>query len=87
MSRANSTWQVSASLPRQFCVPGHVTDDMVTRMAVTCTGRRPPVWLWGGDTWTVDTSYNHPQLVLSQEPGREAHFSYNQILILKKATH
>ena len=52
VSRANSTWQVSASLPRQFCVPGHVTDDMVTRMAVTCTGRRPPVWLWGGDTRT-----------------------------------
>ena len=35
----------------------------------------------------ADTSLHPPSLVFPQEPGREAHFSYNQILILKKVTH
>lgn len=47
VTRANEVWQVSPSLPRQFVIPGHVTDALLTRVADTCTGNRPPVWIWG----------------------------------------
>ena len=47
ISRANETWQVSNSLPQQFVVPAHVTDDSLSLVAGLCLGTRPPVWVWG----------------------------------------
>ena len=47
VTRANEAWLVTTSLPRQFVIPGHVTDGMLSSIAVTCSGNRPPVWVWG----------------------------------------
>ena len=47
VSRANDTWQVSISLPQQFVVPAHVTDETLSRISGLCLGTRPPVWVWG----------------------------------------
>jgi len=47
VSRANETWQVATSLPRQFAVPAHVTDDKLAGVAGLGLGTRPPVWVWG----------------------------------------
>eukprot|EP00092_Neocalanus_flemingeri_P106560 GFUD01136728.1.p1 GENE.GFUD01136728.1~~GFUD01136728.1.p1 ORF type:complete len:790 (-),score=196.64 GFUD01136728.1:735-3104(-) len=47
VSRANDTWQVSISLPQQFVVPAHVTDEAVSLVSGLCLGTRPPVWVWG----------------------------------------
>lgn len=47
VSRANETWQVSISLPQQFVVPAHVTDETVSLVSGLCLGTRPPVWVWG----------------------------------------
>ena len=47
VTRANEAWLVTSSLPRQFVIPGHVTDNMLSSIAVTCSGNRPPVWVWG----------------------------------------
>jgi len=47
VSRANETWQVATSLPRQFVVPAHVTDDKLAGVAGLGFGTRPPVWVWG----------------------------------------
>jgi len=47
LTLANEAWLVSPSLPRQFVIPGHVTDAMLSSIAVTCAGNRPPVWVWG----------------------------------------
>jgi len=47
VSRANETWQVSISLPQQFVVPGHVTDEALSLVSGLCLGTRPPVWVWG----------------------------------------
>lgn len=47
VTRANEAWQVTSSLPSQFVIPGHVTDNMLSSIAVTCSGSRPPVWVWG----------------------------------------
>ena len=66
VSRANDTWQVSASLPRLFPVPVHVTDDMVTRVAETCVHSRPPVWVWGSKSG--GSLYVQPQFSVSPSP-------------------
>jgi len=47
LSRANETWQVSISLPQQFVVPTHVTDEFLSHISGMCSGTRPPVWVWG----------------------------------------
>eukprot|EP00092_Neocalanus_flemingeri_P065809 GFUD01080088.1.p1 GENE.GFUD01080088.1~~GFUD01080088.1.p1 ORF type:complete len:790 (-),score=210.39 GFUD01080088.1:709-3078(-) len=47
VSRANDTWQVSISLPQQFVVPAHVTDEALSLVSGLCLGTRPPVWVWG----------------------------------------
>jgi len=47
VSRANESWQVSTSLPQQFIVPGHVTDESLCLISGLCLGTRPPVWVWG----------------------------------------
>jgi len=47
VTRANEAWLVTTSLPRQFVIPGHVTDNMLSSISVTCSGNRPPVWVWG----------------------------------------
>jgi len=47
VSRANETWQVSISLPQQFVVPAHVTDEALSLVSGLCLGTRPPVWVWG----------------------------------------
>jgi len=47
VSRANESWQVAISLPQQFVVPGHVTDELVSQVAGLGLGSRPPVWVWG----------------------------------------
>ena len=38
LTLANEAWLVSPSLPRQFVIPGHVTDAMLSSIAVTCAG-------------------------------------------------
>lgn len=67
ISLANESWQVSASLPRQFCVPHHVTDDLLAGVAGLGLGTRPPVWVWG--TRTGGALYVQPQsnVVCSEE--------------------
>eukprot|EP00092_Neocalanus_flemingeri_P052336 GFUD01061170.1.p1 GENE.GFUD01061170.1~~GFUD01061170.1.p1 ORF type:complete len:790 (+),score=207.91 GFUD01061170.1:71-2440(+) len=47
VSRANDTWQVSISLPQQFVVPAHVTDEALSLVSGLCLGTRPPAWVWG----------------------------------------
>ena len=37
--------QVATSLPRQFVVPAHVTDDKLAGVAGLGFGTRPPVWV------------------------------------------
>ena len=41
--------QVATSLPRQFVVPAHVTDDKLAGVAGLGLGTRPPVWV-GADS-------------------------------------
>lgn len=45
--RANQSWQICSSLPQEFCVPDYLTDEVVAKVADTCTASRPPVWVWG----------------------------------------
>jgi len=47
VSRANENWQMSHSLPQQFIVPGHVTDEKLGMLAGLFMANRPPVWVWG----------------------------------------
>jgi len=47
LCRANQSWQICPSLPQEFVVPDYLTDEVVARVADTCTGARPPVWVWG----------------------------------------
>jgi len=47
VSRVNESWQVAISLPQQFVVPGHVTDELVGQVSRLGLGSRPPVWVWG----------------------------------------
>jgi len=47
LCRANESWQVSITLPRQFVVPGHVTDQLVVQVSRLGLGSRPPIWVWG----------------------------------------
>ena len=50
LCRANQSWQICSSLPQEFCVPDYQTDEVVGRLADTCTASRPPVWVWGTRT-------------------------------------
>jgi len=47
LTRANENWQISNSLPQQFIVPAHVTDEKLGMLSGLFLGNRAPAWVWG----------------------------------------
>jgi len=66
---------VATSLPRQFVVPAHVTDDKLAGVAGLGLGTRPPVWVWG--TKAGGHLYLQPQMnVATSEEVRQQYGQY-----------
>ena len=63
VSQANDTWQVSKTLPRRFVVPSPVSDVFLTRVGGLFRDNRPPVWVWGKETFhLISSSHVHVQV-------------------------